>query len=133
MSQQKSYFEQQVDKIKKEVYQHEHYYKQVRHSRAYMAQHLSEKIELEKLATTAFMSRYHFIRVFKQVYGLTPREYLKELRINKAKELLKDGLSVTQACFAVGYESLPTFSRAFKIGTGHSPRAYQELNKSNRE
>ena len=130
-SKQKTYFEQQVEKISKEVYQPEYYYVQIRQSKAFMEQHLSEKIELDELAATAFMSRFHYIRIFKQVYGLTPREYLKDLRIHKAKTLLKQGLSVTQTCFEVGYESLPTFSRAFKKGTGHSPKAYQELNKSN--
>lgn len=133
MSKQKTYFEQQVDKISKELYQPEYYYTQIRKSRSFMRQNLSQKIELDEIAATAYMSRFHFIRIFKQVYGLTPREYLKDLRIDKAKELLKEGLSVTQTCFNVGYESLPTFSSAFKKGTGHSPKAYQELNKSNRE
>lgn len=130
---QKTYFEQQVDKITKEIYQPEYYYVQVRKSRSFMVKNLSKKIELDEIAATAFMSRFHYIRIFKQVYGLTPREYLKDLRIDRAKELLKEGTSVTQTCFEVGYESLPTFSRAFKKGTGHSPRVYQELNKSNRE
>lgn len=133
MSKQKTYFEQQVDKISKEVFQPEHHYIQVRKSRAFMEKNLSHKIELDEIAATAFMSRFHYIRIFKQVYGLTPREYLRDLRINKAKELLKQGSSVTQTCFDVGYESLPTFSRAFKKGAGHSPKAYQELNKSNQE
>ncbi len=133
MPKSKTYFEQQVDKISKEVFQPKYYYIQARQSKAFMEENLSEKIELNRIAAAAFMSRFHYIRIFKQVYGVTPREYLKGLRINKAKELLKQGLSVTQVCFDVGYESLPTFSNAFKKGTGHSPSAYQELNKSNQE
>lgn len=133
MSKQKTYFEQQVDRISEEVFQPKYYYIQARQSKAFMEKNLSEKIELDRIAAAAFMSRFHYIRIFKQVYGITPREYLKGLRINKAKELLKQGVSVTQTCFEVGYESLPTFSNAFKKGTGHSPKAYQELNKSNQE
>ena len=133
MPKSKTYFEQQVDKISRELYQPEYYYTQIRKARSFMRKNLSQKIELDEIAATAFMSRFHFIRIFKQVYGLTPREYLKDLRIDKAKELLKEGVSVTQTCFNVGFNSLPTFSSAFKKGTGHSPRAYQELNKSNRE
>jgi AraC-like DNA-binding protein len=63
---------------------------------------------------------------------MTPRQYLRDLRIENARELLKKGHSVTQVCFDVGYDSLPTFSKVFKRGTGHSPKAYQKLN-SNRE
>lgn len=126
----KTSFERHVDRINKEIYQPAYYYTQIRQSRTFMKANLSKKIELEEIAATAYMSTFHFIRVFKLVYGLTPREYLKGLRIDKAKELLKEGISVTQTCFEVGYESLPTFSRAFKKGTGHSPKAYQKLNKA---
>lgn len=130
MPKQKTSFELYVDRINKEIYQPAYYYTQIRQSRAFMKTNLSKKIELEEMAETACMSTFHFIRVFKLVYGLTPREYLRGLRIDKAKDLLKEGISVTQTCFEVGYESLPTFSRAFKKGTGHSPKAYQELNKA---
>jgi AraC-like DNA-binding protein len=98
-----------------------------------MEKNLSEKIELEKIASAAFMSQFHYIRTFKKVYGLSPRQFLKDLRINKGKELLKHGLNVSQVCFEVGYESLPTFCNAFKRATGYSPREYQNLNKSNLE
>ncbi len=129
----KTFFEQEVDRIAKEHGLPEHHYIQVRQSKAFMEQYLSEKIELEKIAAAAFMSRFHYIRIFQQVYGITPRQYLRDLRINKAKELLKQGMSVTQVCFEVGYDSLPTFSSAFKRGAGISPRMYQELNNSNLE
>lgn len=128
-----TYFERQLDQIADKHYQPEYYYIQVRQSKAFMEQNLSEKIELEKIAAAAFMSRFHYIRIFKLVYGVTPREYLRDLRISKAKELLSQGISVSQVCFEVGYESLPTFSSAFKRGTGYSPSVYQQLNKSNLE
>jgi AraC-like DNA-binding protein len=64
---------------------------------------------------------------------MTPRQYRRDLRTGKAKELLKNGLSVTRVCFDIGYESLPTFSRIFKRGTGYSPKVYQKLNMSNLE
>ncbi|OEK07219.1 transcriptional regulator [Roseivirga misakiensis] len=127
---QKTQFERYVDRISQEVYQPAYYYTQVRQSRAFMKDNLSKKIELGEIAAAACMSSFHFIRIFKLVYGLTPKEYLKDLRIDRAKELLKEGLSVTQTCFAVGYESLSTFSRVFKKGTGLSPKAYQDLNKA---
>lgn len=129
----KTFYEQEVDRIANEHGLPEHHYVQVRQSKAFMEKYLSEKIHLEKIAAAAFMSRFHYIRVFQQVYGLTPRQYLRDIRINKAKQLLKKGLSITHVCFEVGYDSLPTFSSAFKRGTGHSPQAYQRLYNSNLE
>jgi AraC-like DNA-binding protein len=129
----KTYFEIQLDKIAKEYYLPEYYYVQVRQSKSFMEKYLSEKIELKKIASAAFMSRFHYARIFKRVYGLSPRQYLKDLRINKGKELLKQGLTISQICFEVGYDSLPTFCNTFKKATGYSPREYQNLNKSNPE
>ena len=129
----KTYFETELDRIFKERYLPEHYYVQVRQSKSFMEKYLSDKIELEKIASTAFMSRFHYIRIFKKVYGLSPRQYLRDLRMNKGKELLRKGISISQVCFDVGYDSLPTFCNAFKKATGYSPKEYQMLNKSNPE
>jgi AraC-like DNA-binding protein len=129
----KTFFEREVERIMKEHALPEHYYVYIRQSKAFMEKYHGDKIELDKIAAAAFMSRFHYIRIFQQVYGRTPRQYLRDLRIEKAKELLKKGYPVTQVCFDVGYESLPTFSKVFKRGTGYSPRAYQERNISNRE
>jgi AraC-like DNA-binding protein len=129
----KTYFEIQVDKLVKEHYLPEYYYVQVRQSKLFMEKYLSEKIEVGKIASAAFMSRFHFTRIFKKVYGLSPRQYLKDLRINKGRELLKQGLGISQVGVEVGYDSLPTFCNAFKKATGYSPREYQNLNKSNPE
>ena len=126
MNHQKTYYECQIERIARARGIQSYQYIQVRQSKAFMDRYLSEKIELKKLALSACMSRFHYIRVFRQVYGITPRQYLRDLRIAKAKELLRAGLSPTQACFDVGYTSLPTFSNAFKQGTGHSPKAWQQ-------
>jgi AraC-like DNA-binding protein len=129
----KTFFEQEVDRIMKEHALPQHYYTYIRHSKAFMEKYHADKIELDRIAAAAFMSRFHYIRIFQRVYGRTPRQFLQDLRIEKAKELLKQGLSVTDVCIAVGYDSLPTFSRIFKRGTGHSPKSYQQINISNRE
>ncbi len=129
----KTYFEIQLDQLLKEHYLPEYYYVQVRQSKSFMEKYFAEKIELDKIASTAFMSRFHYTRIFKRVYGLPPRQYLRDLRINKGKELLKQGLSISEVCSDVGYDSLPTFCNAFKKATGYSPKEYQTLNKSNPE
>ncbi|WP_232322036.1 helix-turn-helix transcriptional regulator [Photobacterium jeanii] len=98
-----------------------------------MEKYHSERVELDDLAEAAFMSRFHYVRMFKQMYGITPRNYLKDMRILKAKELLKEGHTITETCFKVGYESVTTFSTVFKKCTGYSPKEYQKLQKSNLE
>ena len=113
-----TYYERELNRINEENLSREHHYVQVRQSKAFMERYYSKKIELDKIAAAAFMSRSHYIRVFQQVYGITPRQYLRDLRIQKAKELLKKGVPITQVCFDVGYESFPTFSNTFKRGTG---------------
>ncbi len=133
ISKTKTYFETQLDRLVKEVYLPQYHYVHVRQSKSFMEKYLSERIELEKIAATAFMSRFHYIRTFKRVYGVSPRQYLKDLRINRAKILLKKGIDLAQVCVEIGYGSLPTFCNAFKKATGYSPGAYQNLNKSNPE
>ncbi|QHT71850.1 helix-turn-helix transcriptional regulator [Rhodocytophaga rosea] len=129
----KTFYEQEVERLTKEYGLPAHHYAYIRQSKAFMEKYHADKIELNEMAAAACMSRFHYIRIFQQVYGRTPRQFLRDLRIEKAKELLKKGYPVTWVCFDVGYESLPTFSKVFKQGTGHSPKVYQQLHISNPE
>ncbi len=129
----KTFYERELDHIADQHALGEHVYALIRQSKAFIDSYFHDQIELETMAAVAFMSRFYYIRIFKQVYGVTPRQYLRDLRITKAKALLQKGLPVTQVCHAVGYNSLPTFSSAFKRGTGLSPRAFQKVNLRNRE
>lgn len=129
----KTFFESELERIYKEDPIRPELYVQVRQSKAFMEKFYTDKIELDDLAGKAFMSRFHYVRMFQRIYGLTPRTYLRDLRISKAKQLIKQGLPITQVCFDVGYDSLPTFSSVFKKCTGWSPKEYQKRNKSNLE
>lgn len=131
--QKKTYYEREVERVFKENPLQHHHYIQIRQSKAFMDEYFSGRIDLKEMADKASMSRFHFIRIFQQIYGITPRQYLRDIRISRAKELLKKGLSVTQTCFEVGYESVTTFSSAFKRGTGYSPKKYQMMNIRNPE
>ncbi|MEM9024474.1 MAG: helix-turn-helix transcriptional regulator, partial [Bacteroidota bacterium] len=84
-----------------------------------------QALNLDAMSRALFVSKFHLIRLFKRHYGLTPRQYLIDTRLAKAKEHLAMGLSVTETCFAVGFESVGSFSTLFKAKTGKSPGAYQ--------
>ncbi|OLQ72203.1 transcriptional regulator [Photobacterium proteolyticum] len=129
----KTYYETEIDRLYNELPLRPKQYILIRQSKAFMEKYYAERVELNDLAEAAFMSRFHYVRIFKQMYGVTPRNYLKDMRISKAKQLLRQGCSITDTCFEVGYESLTTFSSVFKKCTGYSPREFQKRHKSNLE
>src|SRR3954454_20345391 len=77
------------------------------------------------MARVALMSTAHFSRKFRAAYGETPYAYLMTRRIERAKALLRQGLSVTDACMAVGCTSLGSFSARFTEIVGETPSQYR--------
>jgi hypothetical protein len=71
----KIFFEQEIERIYDELSLRPEHYAQVRQSKAFMQNYYSQKIELNDLAKEAFMSRFHYVRMFQRMYGLTPRTY----------------------------------------------------------
>lgn len=97
-------------------------------SRDYLAARYDEPSRLADAARVACLSPYHYHRVFRQTFGETPLEFITRLRIDRAKHLLiRDELSVTDACMAVGYESLGSFSTRFRTLVGHSPAEFRRV------
>jgi len=99
-------------------------YRRLVQAKLFIDSHYAEPIDLDAIADEAYFSKFHFIKQFKQIYRLTPHQYLIALRIEKAQELLKAGRGVSEACYRVGFESLPSFSGLFKRVTGVTPSAY---------
>jgi AraC-like DNA-binding protein len=86
----------------------------------------AEPLDTAALARAAHASEYHFIRSFRQVFGETPHQYLQRRRIERAQELLRGtGETVTRVCLAVGFQSLGSFSDAFRRLVGEPPSAYR--------
>jgi AraC-like DNA-binding protein len=95
-------------------------------SRDYIAANLEQPLRLADAAREAYLSPYHYDRLFSQTFGQTPLKFLTRLRIDRAKELLvRDVAPVTEVCFAVGYESPGSFSTKFHRAVGYSPREFQ--------
>ena len=93
----------------------------------YFNEAFSREISIENYALSQHMSVCWFIRSFKRYTGVTPLQYITTIRINKAKELLKDsGYSIQEIGSLVGYDNQLYFSRMFKKQTGCSPSQYRE-------
>ena len=97
---------------------------------AYMKEHLTESLDLDQLARVAAVSKFHLVRVFGEMTGISPRYFLACLRMQRAKELLlAPNASVTDVCFEVGYTSLGSFSNTFRDLVGLTPEAFRALPK----
>ncbi len=98
---------------------------QLRRARDLMDREYARPLDVPAMASAAFMSPAHFSRQFKAVYGETPYGYLMTRRIERAMTLLRAGMSVTDACMAVGATSLGSFSSKFSELVGETPSAYR--------
>lgn len=110
--------------MRNEPYPRMYLYRRLVQAKLFIDTHYAEPIDLNAIADEAYFSKFHFIKQFKSIYQRTPHQYLIYVRIEKARALLNGGASVSAACFAVGFESLPSFSGLFKRLTGMSPSAY---------
>lgn len=96
-----------------------------------MHERIEEPLSLQDMSRAAFISRFHFNRVFRQITGIPPHQYLYALRLETAKRLLLTTReSVTDVCFSVGYNSLGTFTRRFTGLVGLSPNRFRALMES---
>lgn len=99
-------------------------YRRVVQAKLFIDTHFAEPIDLDNIADEAYFSKFHFLRLFKKVYGKAPHQYLQTVRIEKAMHLLRSGAGVSEACHKVGFESVSSFSGLFKRLVGVSPSAY---------
>ena len=98
----------------------------LRRVRDRMDRSYAQPLDIASLARDVHLSAGHLSRQFVLAYGETPYAYLMTRRIERAMTLLRTtDLSVTDVCFAVGYQSLGTFSTRFTEFVGTSPSAYQ--------
>lgn len=85
-------------------------------------------LSLRDMARVAYMSPFHFVRTFRDVTGVRPRQFLRALRLETAKRrLVETPSSITDVCFDVGYSSLGTFIRSFTDLLGVSPRRLRSM------
>ena len=97
----------------------------LRRARDLIDRDYAEPLDVPAIASAAYMSPSHFSRKFRAAYGETPYSYLMTRRIERAQALLRQGMSVTDACVAVGCTSLGSFSSRFTEIVGETPSLYR--------
>lgn len=94
---------------------------------SYIDGHIADKITVEILADHVHMSKYHFLRKFKELTGVTVHAYLTDKRLIKACEELKAGSNIEQAYQQAGFADYSSFLRNFKSAYGVSPKKYKDF------
>ena len=100
-------------------------YQRVVMAKVFIDENFHEPLNLEEISQRAFLSRYHFHRLFSRIYHITPHQYLTLKRIEKAKDLLAENMQVREVCTEVGFESIGSFSMLFKKEIGFAPQYYR--------
>jgi AraC-like DNA-binding protein len=121
-----TFYESEINRIKAIAYSNKGQLDTVIGTRNYINNNYDTDLNLDFLSHVRFVSKFHLLRLFKTYYGQTPKQYLTGKRIEKSKEYLKKGMSISETCFAIGFESPCSFSTLFKSRTGLTPTSFQK-------
>ncbi len=104
--------------------------RRLRRALEFMHDNYSRGLSLEEVASAAYLSEYHFARLFKEIIGVTPHVYLANFRLERARKLLAETeLPISEVASMVGYHSQSHFTKVFKSITGVTPRGYRESSR----
>lgn len=94
----------------------------------FMDENLDQPLTLERIAQTMYVSRFHFARMFRLVTGESPMQYLRRLRVERAKSMMIRGdLTLSEIAAEVGFCDQSHFTRIFRQATGTTPRRFQTV------
>ena len=88
---------------------------------SYLDAHLTEDLSIDDLAARFFLSKYHMMRLFRRETGCTIHVYLTQRRLMLARDLIRQGLRSTDACYRAGFGSYSSFTRAYARRFGTTP------------
>lgn len=91
----------------------------------FIGEHLSEELSIDRLAGVFYLSRYHLMHRFKEVYGITIHQYIRQKRLLRAAEEIRRGAPVLKAAAEAGFNDYSAFLRAFRGAYGRSPREWR--------
>lgn len=124
---QMSVFKQlQTIKTIKKITQYDLYRRLIR-GKDFIDANFTNNIYVEQIALEATMSTYHFFRLFKAVFQVSPHQYILSKRLNKAKEAISKAQPISEVAIESGFNDLFSFSKAFKKHTGIAPSLYYRL------
>lgn len=92
---------------------------------SYIDSHLDEDLTMDMIAEVAFLSKFHMMRLFRSHTGLSIHQYLSQRRLLAARELIRQGISATDAAFRCGFGSYSSFTRAYAKHFGTTPTGRQ--------
>ena len=120
-----TYYSRQVELLSAELYANTYLVKRVIQAKYFIDKNFDTAISLDTICKEACISKFHLLRSFKKLYGVTPHQHLTFLRIKKAKELLRAHLPITTVCYHLGFDSPTSFSGLFKKIAGKTPVEFQ--------
>src|SRR5262249_10885535 len=101
--------------------------RRLRRAIEFMSDNCGRELSLAEIAGAAYLSEFHFARLFKKITGATPYAYLASLRIERARRLLAESdLPITEVGAEVGYASQSHFTKVFREATGMTPKAFRD-------
>jgi len=98
----------------------------IRDAIRYISDNLDKSLSVEDIANNIGMSQYHFMRVFKEMVGISPAKFHIRQRIEKAKALLKKNRAIAGIAYDLGFSSQSHFSNVFAKSTGTTPQKFQQ-------
>jgi AraC family transcriptional regulator len=101
-------------------------YRRLSWTKDFIEDRLSTPLSTEELAQHACLSLYHFKRLFKEVHGVAPYQYIKMRRLARARQLLTAGYSVGETCKLSGWQDAASFIRSYKKSRGTTPGAEKD-------
>ena len=87
----------------------------------YLDRNIAEDIDIDRLAEAFFISKYYMMRLFQREVGTTIYAYLTQRRLMRARELMDAGMRATESCYACGFHSYSSFTRAYGKYYGTTP------------
>jgi AraC-like DNA-binding protein len=103
-------------------------YQRIASAKIFTDNNYHNPIDLNKVSQSAFLSKFHFHRLFTRIYKKTPHQYITQVRMDAAKVLLaREGILISDVCNMVGFDSPGSFSTLFSKQSGSSPQYYRNI------